>query len=162
VKVVGFKLDEVDISILSHLRNDGKTHLKELARTLRVHPNTLLQRLRKLEKAGIIRKYVAVVDYAKTGLDLHLIITMKLKRACSNDLKQLKELTGITEVEALYATSGLWDVFALCRVKNRNHMLDVIQKINDHPVVVKTSSSIVLYDYKSPADFNPYVYEKKL
>ena len=74
------KLDDIDISILSHLRDDAKTQLKDLARELKVHPNTLLQRVRKLEKAKIIKKYTAEVDYAKTDIDLHIIIMMKLRR----------------------------------------------------------------------------------
>ena len=51
------KLDDIDISILSHLRDDAKTQLKDLARELKVHPNTLLQRVRKLEKAKNIKGF---------------------------------------------------------------------------------------------------------
>lgn len=153
------KLDDIDISILSHLRDDAKTQLKDLARELKVHPNTLLQRVRKLEKAKIIKKYTAEVDYAKTDIDLHIIIMMKLRRVRAGDMEQLGDLINIKELEAIYATSGLWDVVAMCRVKNRKHLLEVIQRLGDHPVVTKTSSSIVLFEYKNPADYNPYVYE---
>ncbi len=155
------KLDEIDFSILSALRDDAKTQLKDLARELKVHPNTLLQRVRKLEKAGIIKKYTAEVDYAKTGIDLHVAIMMKVRRGRAGDMEQLSELINIKELETIYAVSGIWDVMAMCRVKNRKHLLEVIQKIGDHPIVTKTTSSIILFEYKSHGDFNPFVYEKK-
>lgn len=160
-EVLEMKLDDIDISILSHMRDDAKLPLKELARELRVHPNTLLQRVRKLEKAGVIKKYVAEVDFDQTGLDLHVIINMKVTRGRASDLEQIKQLIGIKELEAIFAVSGHWDVIALCRVKNRKHFLEVIQKISDHPIVSKTSSSIILYEYKTPGDYNPFVYEMK-
>ena len=155
------KLDDIDFSILSALRDDSKTQLKDLARELKVHPNTLLQRVRKLEKAGIIKKYTAEIDYAKTGIDLHVIIMMKVRRGRAGDIEQLSDLINIKELETKYAVSGIWDVIAMCRVKNRKHLLEVIQKVGDHPIVTKTSSFIVLFEYKSHADFNPFVYEKK-
>lgn len=155
------KLDDIDVSILSHMRDDAKMPLKELARELRVHPNTLLQRVRKLEKAGVIKKYVAEVDYSKAGMDLHVIINMKVSRGRAGDLEQLKQLINIKELEAIYAVSGIWDVIALCRVKNRKHFLEVVQRIGDHPIVTKTSSSMVLFEYKSHGDYNPFVYEIK-
>ena len=155
------KLDEIDIALLSNLRDDAKTPLKDLARELKVHPNTLLQRVRKLEKAKIIKKYVAEIDYEKTGIDLHIIVMMKVRRGRAGDMEQLSDLIGIRELEAIYATSGLWDVVALCRVKNRKHLLDVIQRVGDHPIVTKTSSSIILFEYKHPGDYNPYPYEKQ-
>ena len=155
------KLDKIDISILSHFRSDAKAQLKDLAKDLRVHPNTLLQRVRKLEKIGVIKKYVAIMDYEKAGYDLHVIINMKVKRGRAGDMDQLKDLINIAELEAIYAVSGVWDVIALCRVKNRKHLLDVIQKIGDHPIVTKTASSMILFEYKGHGEFNPFYPEAR-
>lgn len=150
------ELDITDISILSYLRDDSKTPIKKMAKELGVHPNTLIQRIRKMEKTGVIKKYNAAVNYSKTGLDLTIMIMMKVRRGRAGDLDQLKELIKIKEIESIHATTGTWDVIALCRVKNRKHLLDVIQRIGDHPIVVKTTSSIVLFTYKRPEDYNPF------
>ncbi len=154
---MGNKLDAIDFTILSQLRDNAKTQVKEMARELRMHPNTLLQRIRKLERSGIIKKYTIDIDFSKAGFDLPIIVSMKVKRGRAGDLDQLKDLVNITEIEALYAASGIWDVMAIVRVKNREHMLDVIQRIGDHPLVTKTASAMILFGYKSPGDYNPFI-----
>ena len=150
------QLDNIDLSLLSYLRDNAKASLKDLAAELKVHPNTIFQRLKKLEEAGVVTGYVAEMDFARAGYDLHSMIMLKLKRANKVDMEQIKQLLKISELEAIYAVSGVWDVIALCRVKNRRHLLEVIQKINDHPIIVKSSSSLILFEYKTPAQFNPF------
>lgn len=149
------ELDYLDFSVLSYLRSDSKTPIKKMAKELGVHPNTLIQRIRKMEKEGVIRKYAACVDYPKTGLDLYLLIMVKVKRG-GEELEKLSELTKVKELEAVYATTGVWDAVALCRVKNRQHLLEVIEKIGSHPIVLKTSSSIILKAYKNHDEYNPF------
>ncbi|MBU0532059.1 Lrp/AsnC family transcriptional regulator [Candidatus Micrarchaeota archaeon] len=150
-----WELDPLDMSILFHLRTNSKTPIKKMAKDLGMHPNTLIQRIKKMEKEGVIKKYSADIDYTKAGFDLHLMVLIKVKRG-RVALDQLKELTRIAEIESIYATTGLWDAVAMCRVRNREHLLGVIEKIGDHPIVLKTSSSIVLYCYKSNDDYNPF------
>jgi len=154
--MVGLKLDKTDLTILGSLRKNSKASVKELARKIGIHPNTLLQRLKKLEKHKVITKYVAEVDYAKVGYDLHVVIMMKVKRGKAGDVDQVKDLIKIRELQSIYASTGLWDIIAIARVKNREHLLEVIQKIGSSPSVTKTTSHLVLYAYKSPQDFNPF------
>jgi DNA-binding Lrp family transcriptional regulator len=71
-------------------------------------------------------------------------------------LEQLNELVSVKELEALYAATGLWDAIGFVRVRNRKHLLEVIEKIGDHPIVLKTSSSIILNTYKDPNEYNPF------
>ncbi|MBD3210218.1 winged helix-turn-helix transcriptional regulator [Candidatus Micrarchaeota archaeon] len=149
------ELDYLDLSVLSYLREDSKTPIKKMAKDLSVHPNTLIQRIRKMEKTGVLKKYSACVDYSKAGYDLHILVMIKVKRGRAG-LDQLQGLTRIRELEAVYATTGLWDAIALCRVRNRKHLLDVIEEVGNHPIVLKTSSSIILNIYKDPDDFNPF------
>jgi DNA-binding Lrp family transcriptional regulator len=156
LEAVPAELDHLDFSILSYLRKDSKTPLKKMAKELGIHPNTLIQRIRKMESGGVIKKYAACVDYSKTGYDLHIIVMIKVKRG-RVALEQLKDLTKVKELEAVYAATGVWDAIALCRVKNRQHLLEVIEKIGDQPIVLKTSSAIILHTYKNHDDYNPFM-----
>lgn len=149
------ELDHLDFSILSYLKKDSKTPLKRIASELGIHPNTLIQRIKKMEGSGVVKKYSADVDFPTTGLDLHIIVMIKVKRGRAG-LDQLKELVKIKEVEALYAATGLWDAIGFVRVRNRKHLLEVVERIGDHPIVLKTSSSIILKTYKDPNDYNPF------
>jgi DNA-binding Lrp family transcriptional regulator len=148
--------DEIDRKILAELTQNARIPAKTLAKKINCHPNTTLQRLRKLEKSGAIKKYTAQIDYQKVDYDLHVIIMMKARKGRAGDLAQLKDLLNIKEIEALYATTGLWDLMGTVRVRNREHLLEVIQRIGSTPLITKTASHLVLFTYKDPQDFNPF------
>ena len=66
------KLDEIDKRILRELQHDGRVPNNELAKRVGLSPSPCLRRVKLLEEAGIIGRYVAVVDQAKVGLKLSM------------------------------------------------------------------------------------------
>ncbi|KXF75888.1 AsnC family transcriptional regulator [Paramesorhizobium deserti] len=65
-------LDEIDKRILRELQQNGRLQNIELARRVGLSPSPCLRRVKLLEDAGIISRYVAVVDQAKVGLRLSM------------------------------------------------------------------------------------------
>ncbi|RCS22278.1 Lrp/AsnC family transcriptional regulator [Phyllobacterium salinisoli] len=65
-------LDEIDKRILCELQQNGRLQNIELAKRVGLSPSPCLRRVRLLEDAGIISRYVAVVDQAKVGLQLSM------------------------------------------------------------------------------------------
>ncbi|ALN86481.1 asnC family protein [Lysobacter capsici] len=63
------KLDELDRRILRALQANGRMHNTELAQTIGLSPSPCLRRVRLLEEAGVIERYVAVVDPAQVGFN---------------------------------------------------------------------------------------------
>ena len=61
-------LDDIDRKILTVLQNDGRISLSDLSEKVHLSPSPCLRRIRKLERSGIISRYVAVLDQAKVGL----------------------------------------------------------------------------------------------
>src|SRR5579883_150378 len=72
------RLDEIDKRILRELQLDGKLQNLELAKRVGLSPSPCLRRVKLLEEAGIIIRYIAVVDHAKVGLDLSLFARVTL------------------------------------------------------------------------------------
>lgn len=71
-----FELDAVDRRILHHLQHDARNNTtKELSERVDVSATTVGNRIRRMEEDGIIRGYYPQLDYEKTGLELHLLIT---------------------------------------------------------------------------------------
>jgi len=149
------KFDDIDFKILSELRKDCKRHISDIAKKLKMHPNTVLFRIKKLEKDGIILAYNAEVDYHKLGYDLHVLITIILPRGRVGDIEQLKKLSDIPEIQALYACTGSYDVVALAYVKNSEDLSRVLREIEDCKAVLRTDTHLMLYAYKSPYQYNP-------
>ncbi|MCB8828359.1 winged helix-turn-helix transcriptional regulator, partial [Escherichia coli] len=63
-------LDEIDKRILRALQKDGRMQNVELAREAGLSPSPCLRRVRLLEEAGVIDRYVAVLNPAKVNLSL--------------------------------------------------------------------------------------------
>ncbi|MEN2976858.1 Lrp/AsnC family transcriptional regulator [Tistrella bauzanensis] len=73
------KLDEIDRRILRALQRDARIQNVDLARAVGLTPSPCLRRVRLLEQAGVIRRYVAVLDPAQVGAGLSLFVRVWLK-----------------------------------------------------------------------------------
>lgn len=74
------KLDAYDRRILAALQEDGRISNQELADRIGLSPSPCLRRVRALEEAGIIAGYRALLDPAKLGLDLLVILSIAMDR----------------------------------------------------------------------------------
>jgi Lrp/AsnC family leucine-responsive transcriptional regulator len=73
------KLDAIDRKILQSLQTDGRMSLAELSEEVGLSPSPCLRRVRLLEKAGIIKRYVAMVDQQSVGLPVSVFVSLKLE-----------------------------------------------------------------------------------
>jgi DNA-binding Lrp family transcriptional regulator len=73
------KLDATDLRILAELQTDGSLSKVELARRVHLSPSPCLARVKALEAAGVIARYVALVNAAALGLGLNVFINISLK-----------------------------------------------------------------------------------
>jgi len=73
------KLDTTDLRILAELQADGSLSNVELARRVHLSPSPCLARVKALEAAGVIDRYVALADPVALGLGLNVFINISLK-----------------------------------------------------------------------------------
>ena len=151
------KIDTVDLLILKELREDCKRPMRELSQKLRMHPNTLLQRIKRLEKTNVIRKYHADIDYKALGYDMHAMVMIKITKAGLEDENLLDKVRKVPEVVALYAVSGGADVVAMVKAKDRDDLVRILKFIQSQKSVLRTTSYMVLITYKEAYEFNPLV-----
>lgn len=149
------KIDTVDLMILRELRDDCKRPMRELAQKLRMHPNTLLQRIKRLEKSKVIRRYHADVDYHTLGYDMHAVVMIKIKKSGLEDEKLLYNVAALPEVAALYAVTGGADCIAVVKAKNRDDLVRILTLVQSEKSVLRTTSYLVLVTYKESYQFNP-------
>jgi len=149
------KVDTVDLLILRELRDDCKRPMRELAQKLRMHPNTLLQRIKRLEKSKIIRRYHADIDYKSLGYDMHAVVMIRIKKSGLEDTKLLENVAGLPEVHSLYAVTGGADCVATIKAKNRDDLVRILRVIQTEKSVLRTTSYLVLVTYKESFQFNP-------
>jgi Lrp/AsnC family transcriptional regulator, leucine-responsive regulatory protein len=113
------KLDSIDRKILAALQGDGRLSNVELAERVGLSPSPCLRRVRLLEEAGIINRYVALVDQKAVGLPVSVFISIKLERQQEEDLDRFEAEVGTyPEVLECYLMTGTRDY--LLRVATRD------------------------------------------
>ncbi len=101
------ELDALDLRILAELQADASLSNVELARRVQLSPSPCLARVRALEKRGVIRQYVALLDAQKLGLHLNVFISISLKQQSRQALQEFEErLTMREEVMECYLMTG--------------------------------------------------------
>jgi Lrp/AsnC family transcriptional regulator, leucine-responsive regulatory protein len=104
------KLDSTDRAILEQLQKNALLTTKELASRLNLTYTPIYERVRKLEKEGIIKKYVALVDREKIGKNLMAFCNVSLKEhAREAGEKFVRTVVQFPEVMECHNISGEYD-----------------------------------------------------
>lgn len=101
------KIDETDWRILAELQADASLTNVELARRVHLSPSPCLARVKALQAAGVIRRYVALVDAAALGLGLNVFISISLTTQSKEALARFEaSLATQDEVMECYLMTG--------------------------------------------------------
>ena len=101
------ELDDIDRKILTLLQDDGRMSLADLAEKVGLSPSPCLRRMRNLEKAGVIARYVAVLDQQAVGLPVSVFISIKLASQKQDALDRFaKTISHWPEVLECYLMTG--------------------------------------------------------
>jgi len=101
------KFDAIDIRILRELQQDGSLSNVELARRVHLSPSPCLARVKALETAGVIGRYVALANPKALGLDLNVFINISLKEQSKQALAAFEErIAEHEEVMECYLMTG--------------------------------------------------------
>ncbi len=73
-------LDETDLAILRALQENARITIKELAEKVHLSTTPVHERVRRLERSGIIRQYAAILDGARVGRGLLVVCHVSLSR----------------------------------------------------------------------------------
>ncbi|MGE3144313.1 MAG: Lrp/AsnC family transcriptional regulator [Pseudorhodoplanes sp.] len=100
-------LDTIDRKILSVLQRDGRVSIADLAQQVGLSPSPCLRRVRLLEQAGIIARYVAMVDQQAVGLPVSVFVSIKLESQREEALTKFgKSIERWPEVLECYLMTG--------------------------------------------------------
>lgn len=104
------KLDDIDRRIIAALQTDARLTVQELADRVGLSPSPCARRVRLLEKAGVIKGYVAVIDQGKVGLPISVFASIKLERQREDDLDRFAQaIARWPEVADCYLMTGQRD-----------------------------------------------------
>ena len=121
------QIDGIDKKILRALMEDARTPILEIARSVGISGAAIHQRLRKLEKSGLISGSKFVLNPKVLGFTTMAYIGIYLDKAMSNP-EAVRQLKKIPEVLECHYTTGNWSIFIKILCKDNEHLMEVLNK----------------------------------
>ena len=116
---MAYNLDKTDLKILKILQEDGRITNLQLSTEIGLSPAPTLERVKKLEKSGIIKSYHATLDPSTLGLGIQTLMLVTLSRHVENAIKNfISAVKSIDEVVECYHLTGSSDYLLKIMVKD--------------------------------------------
>jgi Lrp/AsnC family leucine-responsive transcriptional regulator len=137
-------LDLIDREILARLRQDARVSIADLARAVSLSAAPVARRIRRMERAGVIRGYTAIVDEGKIDDGIEAFTEIRL--GGSTQTGEIDELVrNVPEVAEFYTIAGDPDVILRLRVADVDHLQRVVNALRSTGKVAGTRTLIVLH-----------------
>jgi len=139
-------LDSIDLKILTELQADGALSNIELARRIHLSPSPCLARVRALEAAGVIDRYVAIANAKALGLGLNVFINISLKSQSKEALAHFEQrISEHDEVMECYLMTGDSDYLIRVAVADIAALEKfILEQLTPIPGIEKIRSSFAL------------------
>lgn len=112
-------IDKIDKKILEVLQENGRITNLNLSNKAGLSPAPTLERVRKLEKSGVIMSYHAKLDAEKLGLKLQVVVMVTLARQISNAIQRFcKKIQAIDEIVECVQVTGSYDYLLRVMVRD--------------------------------------------
>ena len=135
-------LDETDIKILKIINDDVRTSYRQISRELEVSVGTIHNRIDKMVKIGVIKKFSPIIDHEKLGFVLTTIIGVRVK---GGKLKNWEEKMFYNKnVVGIYDVTGEFDAFLIAKFRNTNELNSFIKTVSKDQNIERTYTQTVL------------------
>lgn len=147
------RLDSTDRRILAALQRDGRLTNVDLAQRVALSPSPCLRRVKRLEAAGVVQDYRAVLDREAVGLGLTVFVEIRVERHSRKNAQVLQDaLAAMPEVVSCHMVSGTADFLAEVVVADlRAYEALLTERLLMLPMVADIRSNVSLRRVKSDA-----------
>ncbi|MEM7485967.1 MAG: Lrp/AsnC family transcriptional regulator [Bacteroidota bacterium] len=150
------ELDQKDKKLVKLLQEDCKKTTKEYADSLELSKTAVYERIRRLERLGIVTKYVALVNKEKVHRDFTVLCHVRLvQHTKQNILRFEREILKLDEVSECFHISGDYDYILKINVSNMKEYREfMVTKLTAISNIGSTQSSFTIREVKnSPSVF---------
>ncbi len=139
-------LDSFDLAILDIVSTQGRIAVTDLARRIGLSKSPTQARLRRLEAAGVITGYQALLDPIRLGLAHVAFVEVKLSDTRERALAEFnREVQAIPEVEQCHMIAGSFDYLLKVRTADISRYRRVLgERISALPYVASTSTYVAM------------------
>ena len=127
---MSIELTKHDIAILDLLQNDASLSTTEIADNISLSQSPCWRRINRIEKSGLIRKRVALLDRHTLGLELVIFASVKLTSAARENMDAFEaDIARHTEVQECYTIAGIWDYMIKIVARDIRHYEQFVRNV---------------------------------
>jgi Lrp/AsnC family leucine-responsive transcriptional regulator len=143
-------LNRIDRHILRVLQVEGRISYAALARKVGLTTTPCIERVRRLERDGVIRGYQAVLDPDELGAGLVVFVQIRLNRTAQDIFEEFKrQASALEEVQECYLVSGNFDYLIKARVADMHAYREFLgETLLTLPGVQESTSYVVMEQVK--------------
>lgn len=156
---MALELDKIDLQILKILQQNGRITNLQLSNEIGLSPAPTLERVRKLENAGYIKSYHALVDEELLGLGIKTFIQIQLDFHKNNTIQTfVEEVKQIKEITECHHVAGQCDFLLKVYVKDIKTYEQLIMEKISKISVVKTFQTMMIMSTSKKEPIVPLEY----
>lgn len=134
-------LDKKDFALLEALQQNASQRLEDLARAVHLAPSSVHDRLRRLERGGIIRNWTIKLDAPALGLGVLAFVGIRATKPCSELLEGLR---AIPSIEECHSVAGELSLVLKVRATSTPALLELLDRLRQIPGIEQTETTMVL------------------
>ncbi len=139
-------MDDIDKKIIKVLENDARTSLRKISELVDVSLGTVSNRVKRMEKNGVIRGYSVILDPDKIGWELNVVIGLRIQKGRLIEIQE--RIAKDSRVHGVYDVTGDFDSMVIARAKNRKDLDDLSKNVLSIDGVERSITHLVLNTVK--------------
>lgn len=136
-------MDAIDTQIIALMRENSRRSFQDIGARVALSAPAVKRRVDRLEEAGVLKGYTAVVDPAAMGWATHAFVALYCEgRMSAGEVRAAVDRH--PEVVAAYTVAGEASAILHVRAEDTTHLEVALERIRDAPGVVRTQTQVVL------------------
>lgn len=138
------RFDEKDLALLDALQRNARIRLEDLGRAVDLSPSSVHERLRRLDREGVIRRWTVDLAPEAFGLDTLALVGVRASKPCSEIVDELERFT---EIEECHSVAGDLSLILKVRVQSPGDLLVFVEALRRVQGIEATETTVILKSY---------------
>ncbi|MFH1053041.1 MAG: Lrp/AsnC family transcriptional regulator [Candidatus Woesearchaeota archaeon] len=140
------QIDAIDTKIINILNDNARLSFRQIAKKCKISVVTVMNRVKKMESEGIIRKYSPIINYERIGYGFHVMINLRVSKG--KEVEVEKRLSDVENIFAIYDITGDWDVEIIAKFRKRKELDGFVKRLQTFENVERVHTKLVLNTIK--------------
>ena len=141
-------MDKLDYQIITELRRNARQTASDISKSIHLSVSTVIERIRKMEKSGLIKTYTVITNDQKLGNDITVMMEVSMEHPRFNE-DFITRINDHPNVIACYYLTGEFDFMLKICCRSSEHLEQIHNQIKDCPGVRLTRTHYVLRTVKN-------------